>query len=145
VRTPYADVEPLKIPKNMDVDDAVLLTDVAPIGYQAAEMGGIKQGDTVVIFGAGPVGIMAVRCSWLFGVSLWRSGVGTLVHAGVDPRNFGHPPLARSAINSDLHRGSARKPDEACLLDHRHMRVGVTLALAQHHEAGWPSNSASWC
>jgi len=45
----------------------VLLTDVVPTGYQAAEMGGIQRGDTVVIFGAGPVGIMAARCSWLFG------------------------------------------------------------------------------
>ena len=51
----------------MDVDDAVLLTDVVPTGYQAAEMGGIKKGDTVVVFGAGPVGIMAARCAWLFG------------------------------------------------------------------------------
>lgn len=34
---------------------------------QAAEMGGIKKGDTVVVFGAGPVGIMAARCAWLFG------------------------------------------------------------------------------
>jgi threonine dehydrogenase-like Zn-dependent dehydrogenase len=51
----------------MDPDDAVLLTDVVPTGYQAAEMGGIQQGDTVVVFGAGPVGIMAARCAWLFG------------------------------------------------------------------------------
>jgi threonine dehydrogenase-like Zn-dependent dehydrogenase len=51
----------------MDLDDAVLLTDVVPTGYQAAEMGGIKKGDTVVVFGAGPVGIMAAKCSWLFG------------------------------------------------------------------------------
>jgi threonine dehydrogenase-like Zn-dependent dehydrogenase len=40
---------------------------VVPTGYQAAEMGGIKTGDTVVVFGAGPVGIMAARCAWLFG------------------------------------------------------------------------------
>src|SRR5690606_14783317 len=45
----------------------VLLNDVLSTGYQAAEMGGIKKGDTVVIFGAGPVGIMAAKCSWLFG------------------------------------------------------------------------------
>jgi threonine dehydrogenase-like Zn-dependent dehydrogenase len=51
----------------MDADDAVLLTDVVPTGYQAAEMGGIQKGDTVVVFGAGPVGIMAARCAWLFG------------------------------------------------------------------------------
>jgi threonine dehydrogenase-like Zn-dependent dehydrogenase len=67
VRVPYADVGPLIIPDNMDPDDAVLLTDVLPTGYQAAEMGGIKPGDTVVVFGAGPIGIMAAKCAWLFG------------------------------------------------------------------------------
>jgi threonine dehydrogenase-like Zn-dependent dehydrogenase len=44
VRVPYADVGPTKIPDNMDPDDAVLLTDVVPTGYQAAEMGGIRKG-----------------------------------------------------------------------------------------------------
>ncbi|MEX8546930.1 MAG: zinc-dependent alcohol dehydrogenase [Mucilaginibacter sp.] len=68
VRVPYADVGPTVIPDWMDHDDAVLLTDVVPTGYQAAEMGGIKTGDTVVIFGAGPVGILAAKCAWLFGV-----------------------------------------------------------------------------
>lgn len=67
VRVPYANVGPVVIPKWMDPDDAVLLTDVVPTGYQAAEMGGIQPGDTVVVFGAGPIGIMAAKCSWLFG------------------------------------------------------------------------------
>lgn len=67
VRVPYADVGPTVIPDWLDPDDAVLLTDVVPTGYQAAEMGGIQKGDTVVVFGAGPVGIMAARCAWLFG------------------------------------------------------------------------------
>jgi S-(hydroxymethyl)glutathione dehydrogenase / alcohol dehydrogenase len=67
VRVPYADFGPRVIPDWMDPDDAVLMTDVVPTGYQAAEMGGIQKGDTVVVFGAGPVGIMAARCAWLFG------------------------------------------------------------------------------
>ncbi|MBK0402773.1 glutathione-dependent formaldehyde dehydrogenase [Adhaeribacter sp. BT258] len=67
VRVPYANVGPTVIPEGMDPDDAVLLTDVVPTGYQAAEMGGIQKGDTVVVFGAGPIGIMAAKCSWLFG------------------------------------------------------------------------------
>src|SRR5690606_17637160 len=54
-RVPYADVGPTVIPEGMDPDDAVLLTDVVPTGYQAAEMGGIQPGDTVLIFGAGPI------------------------------------------------------------------------------------------
>lgn len=67
VRVPYADVGPTIIPPGMDLGDAVLLTDVVPTGYQAAEMGGIQIGDTVVVFGAGPIGIMAAKCAWLFG------------------------------------------------------------------------------
>ena len=67
VRVPYANVGPTVIPEGMDPDDAVMLTDVVPTGYQAAEMGGIQKGDTVMVFGAGPVGIMAAKCSWLFG------------------------------------------------------------------------------
>ena len=67
VRVPYSDVGPMQIPDWMDDDTAVLLTDITPTGYQAAEMGGIQEGDTVVVFGAGPVGIMAARSAWLFG------------------------------------------------------------------------------
>jgi threonine dehydrogenase-like Zn-dependent dehydrogenase len=67
VRVPYADVGPVIIPQGMDIENAVMLTDVTPTGYQAAEMGAIQKGDTVVVFGAGPIGIMAARCAWLFG------------------------------------------------------------------------------
>jgi S-(hydroxymethyl)glutathione dehydrogenase / alcohol dehydrogenase len=67
VRVPFADFGPVVIPDWMDPDDAVLLTDVVPTGYQAAEMAGIQRDDTVVVFGAGPIGIMATRCAWLFG------------------------------------------------------------------------------
>ncbi|WON74662.1 zinc-dependent alcohol dehydrogenase [Nitrosospira sp. Is2] len=67
VRVPMADIDPTVIPSDLDLDDAVLLTDAYPTGYQAAEMGDIKEGDTVVVFGAGPVGIFAAKCSWLMG------------------------------------------------------------------------------
>ncbi len=63
VSVPYADVGPTVIPHWMNVDDAVLLTDVVPTGFQAAEMGGIQPG----YIGAGPIGIMAAKCAWLFG------------------------------------------------------------------------------
>jgi threonine dehydrogenase-like Zn-dependent dehydrogenase len=67
VRVPFADIGPTVIPADIHVEDAVLLTDVVPTGYQAAEMGGIRENDTVVIFGAGPIGIMAARSAWLMG------------------------------------------------------------------------------
>ncbi len=67
VRVPFADVGPMKIPEDLDEDDALLLTDVLPTGYQAAEMGAIADGDTVAVFGCGPVGLTAARCAWLQG------------------------------------------------------------------------------
>ena len=67
VRVPMADVGPTKIPDDLNHDDAVLLTDALPTGYQAAEMGDIEEGDTVVVFGAGPVGIFAAKSAWLMG------------------------------------------------------------------------------
>jgi threonine dehydrogenase-like Zn-dependent dehydrogenase len=67
VRVPYADVGPTIIPEGIHEEDALLLTDACPTGYQAAEMGDIKEGDTVVVFGAGPVGLFAARSAWLFG------------------------------------------------------------------------------
>jgi threonine dehydrogenase-like Zn-dependent dehydrogenase len=67
VRVPMADVGPTLIPADITDDDAVMLTDALPTGYQAAEMGDIAEGDTVVVFGAGPVGIFAAKSAWLMG------------------------------------------------------------------------------
>ncbi len=67
VRVPMADVGPNLIPADISDDDAVMLTDALPTGYQAAEMGDIAEGDTVVVFGAGPVGIFAAKSAWLMG------------------------------------------------------------------------------
>ncbi len=67
VRVPFADNGAVKIPDDIDVDNAALCTDAYPTGYQAAEMAGIKRGDSVVVFGAGPVGLFAARCAWFMG------------------------------------------------------------------------------
>ena len=62
-----ADVGPTLIPAHLDLDDAVLLIDAYPTGYQAAEMGDIRRGETVVVFGGGPVGIFAAKSACLLG------------------------------------------------------------------------------
>jgi S-(hydroxymethyl)glutathione dehydrogenase / alcohol dehydrogenase len=67
VRVPFADVGPMKIPDDMTDEDVLLLTDVFPTGYQAAEMGSVREGDTVVVFGCGPVGLFALKSAWLMG------------------------------------------------------------------------------
>jgi threonine dehydrogenase-like Zn-dependent dehydrogenase len=67
VRVPYADVGAVHIPEDVDEEDAVLLTDIFPTGYMGAEMGEIKGGDTVVVFGCGPVGLFAMKSAWILG------------------------------------------------------------------------------
>lgn len=69
VRVPFADVGPTKIPDDMDDEDVLFLSDILPTGYQAAEMGSIESGDTVAIFGAGPVGLFAAKSAWLMGAA----------------------------------------------------------------------------
>jgi len=67
VRVPCADAGCIKIPDGIDDDNAVMCADAFPTGYQGAEMAGIKRGDTVVVFGAGPVGLFAARSAWFMG------------------------------------------------------------------------------
>jgi threonine dehydrogenase-like Zn-dependent dehydrogenase len=69
VRVPYADVGPMLIPDDMEFEDVLFLSDILPTGYQAAEMGSIKPGDTVAVFGAGPVGLFTAKSAWLMGAS----------------------------------------------------------------------------
>jgi S-(hydroxymethyl)glutathione dehydrogenase/alcohol dehydrogenase len=67
VRVPFADVGPMIIPDWLDDDDALLCTDALATGYFGAQLGDIVEGDTVVVFGAGPVGLFAAKSSWLMG------------------------------------------------------------------------------
>jgi alcohol dehydrogenase len=67
VRVPFADVGPTVIPDWMNQEDALLLTDALPTGYFGVQLGDIVEADTVVVFGAGPVGLFAAKSSWLMG------------------------------------------------------------------------------
>ncbi|HET9211509.1 MAG TPA: zinc-dependent alcohol dehydrogenase [Thermoanaerobaculia bacterium] len=68
VRVPFADVGPLKIEDSSLSDEQVLfLTDIFPTGYMAAENCNIKPGDTVAVWGCGPVGQFAIQSAWLLG------------------------------------------------------------------------------
>ena len=67
VRVPYANVGPRLVPDELTDEQVLFLTDIFPTGWTAAEWGNIKGGQTVAIFGAGPVGIMAAKSAWLQG------------------------------------------------------------------------------
>jgi len=67
VRVPYADVGPFKVPDSLTDEQVLFLTDIFPTGYMAAENCGIQQGDTVAVWGCGPVGQFAIQSAYLLG------------------------------------------------------------------------------
>ena len=68
-RVPFADVGPLKVPGGITDEQALFLSDVLPTGYMAAEMCDITPGDTIAVWGCGPVGQFAVASARLLGAA----------------------------------------------------------------------------
>jgi threonine dehydrogenase-like Zn-dependent dehydrogenase len=67
VRVPFADVGPYKVPAGLADEKVLFLTDIFPTGYMAAEQADIEPGDTVAVWGCGPVGQFAIKSAWMFG------------------------------------------------------------------------------
>lgn len=67
LRVPHASVGPIKVPDELDDDKVLFLSDIFPTGYMAAENAGIEPGDTVAIWGCGPVGQFAIQSAWMLG------------------------------------------------------------------------------
>lgn len=67
LRVPHADIGPIKVPDSITDEQALFLSDIFPTGYMAAENADIEPGDTVAIWGCGPVGQFAIQSAWMFG------------------------------------------------------------------------------
>ena len=67
VRVPFADVGPLRVPPTLSDEQVLFLSDIFPTGYMAAESCGIRRGDTVAVWGCGPVGLFAMASAGLLG------------------------------------------------------------------------------
>jgi len=67
VRVPFADVGPIRIPDHLPDEKVLFLSDIFPTGYMAAENCNIQPGDTVAVWGCGPVGQFAIKSAWLLG------------------------------------------------------------------------------
>jgi threonine dehydrogenase-like Zn-dependent dehydrogenase len=67
IRVPYADVGPIKVPSGLTDEQVLFLSDIFPTGYMAADFCNIQPGDTIAIWGCGPVGQMAIRSAFLLG------------------------------------------------------------------------------
>ncbi len=68
-RVPFADVGPFKIPDGLSDDQVLFLTDIFPTGYMAAENADIEPGDTVAVWGCGPVGQFAIQSAYMLGAA----------------------------------------------------------------------------
>jgi threonine dehydrogenase-like Zn-dependent dehydrogenase len=66
-RVPFADVGPLKVPDGMSDEQVLFLSDIFPTGYMAAENCDIQPGDTIAVWGCGPVGQFAIKSAFLLG------------------------------------------------------------------------------
>jgi threonine dehydrogenase-like Zn-dependent dehydrogenase len=67
VRVPKADVGPIKIESDLSDEKVLFLSDIFPTGWMAAENCNIQPGDTVAVWGCGPVGQMCIKSAWLLG------------------------------------------------------------------------------
>nr|WP_041276100.1 hypothetical protein [Desulfosporosinus acidiphilus] len=69
MRVPYGNFTPFKIPENSEVDDKnlVLLANAMTTAFWSVENAGVKHGDTVIVLGCGPVGLLAQKFPWYMG------------------------------------------------------------------------------
>jgi len=67
VRVPFADVGPLKVPSHLTDEQVLFLSDILPTGYMGAEFCEITPQKTIAVFGAGPVGQLAIASARLLG------------------------------------------------------------------------------
>lgn len=67
VRVPFADVGPLRVPDTLSDEQVLFLSDILPTGYMAAEQCDIEEGDTIAVWGCGPVGLFSIQSAKLLG------------------------------------------------------------------------------
>ena len=68
-RVPFADVGCIRIPDDLSDEQVLFLSDILPTGYMAAENCGIREGDTVAVWGCGPVGQFAIKSAYMLGAA----------------------------------------------------------------------------
>ena len=112
VRVPKANVGPIRIPDALEDEQVLFLSDILPTGYQAVLNAGVGQGDSLAIYGAGPVGLMAAACARMLGVETifmvdhnsYRLDFARQAY-GVIPVNFDHVDAAEYIIDNTAARG----------------------------------------
>jgi threonine dehydrogenase-like Zn-dependent dehydrogenase len=117
LRVPYVDTNSLIVPEDMPDEKVLFLSDIFPTGYMAAENCHIKKGDTIAVWGAGPVGQMAIRSAFLLGaervlsIDHFNGRLQMSEQGGAEVINFDEVEGILDEIN---YRTGGRGPD-ACI------------------------------
>ena len=98
VRVPYANFGPRKIADSLSDEQVLFLTDIFPTGWSAIDWAQLQGGETVAIFGSGPVGLMAQKAAWL-------KGAGRVI--AIDPLDY------RLALAKRINKVETINPHEA--------------------------------
>jgi threonine dehydrogenase-like Zn-dependent dehydrogenase len=115
-RVPFADVGPIKITNGIPDEQVLFLSDIFPTGYMAAEMCDIKPGDTIAIWGCGPVGQFAIRSAFLLGaerviaIDEFPARLRMAQEGGAEQLNF----MENDVYDSLMEMTGGRGPD-ACI------------------------------
>jgi len=117
VRVPFADVGPIKVPEHLSDEQVLFLSDIFPTAYQAAENCGIVPGDTVAIWGCGPVGLLTIKCAYLLGaarvIAIDRFPERLRMardKAGAEILNYEH-----TDVREELHERTGGRGPDACI------------------------------
>ena len=118
VRVPFADANAFKIPAGIPDERVLFLTDIFPTGYQAAEQGGVKPGDVVAVWGAGPVGQFAIASAYMLGaervIAIDREAARlnlAATHSNAEPLDFEDDTDGSNVVEELKNRTGGRGPD----------------------------------
>jgi threonine dehydrogenase-like Zn-dependent dehydrogenase len=116
VRVPFADVGPFKVPGDLSDDQVLFLTDIYPTGFMAAENCNIQAGDTIAVWGCGPVGQFCIRSAFLLGaerviaIDHYPKRLDMATKAGAETINFD-----QADVFDELEARTGGRGPDACI------------------------------
>lgn len=136
LRVPFADVGPIKVPEGLSDEQVLFLSDIFPTGYMAAENANIASGDTVLVFGCGPVGQFAIRSAFMLGagrviaVDTVPERLALARESGAETLNYEDKDLQEQIVATTRGQG----PDSVieCVGLESHGHGGVMESLQTH-------------
>jgi threonine dehydrogenase-like Zn-dependent dehydrogenase len=131
VRVPFADIGPIKIPESLQDEQVLFLSDILPTGYMAAENCDIKDGDTIAVWGCGPVGLFAAQSALLLGaarviaIDRFPERLRKARAIGAEPLNYESTDVLSALKEMTGGRGPDACIDAVGMEAHMHGMVGM--------------------